>query len=444
MTLQPQARQQGADRAGQHDVRHPLHRPLLRLQRLLGAATWTSSTLDCDGFEVETLHEHPRRQGGAQGPEVPSHERCRIHGESNLHAVRDGLRVLQDHHAGAAPPAGARDARPAAAAPDGGPGRRLIMRTQSSSSASTPRNAGRTSGEAVESVASAARRPYEIILVVDHNPDLHLRLKQRVSRRDRGGEHARAGAVRRQEHRRGHRHRRHRRLPRRRRGRRARLAGGSWRRASRTRRHGGGRADRAAVGVGRRPALVPARVRLDRGLHVSGHARPSGRRSATSWAGTPPSAGEVVGEVGGFHTGIGRSVQGAQSSPAAGLRGDGVLHPALPARYPARCCCSSRGATIGHKVPAARATFAYFRSRCYAEGLSKALVTRSVGNRRRAGERAGARPEGASAGRAARGRGGAQGRPVRPRQSRGDRRRPGLDDLGLCGGFGLRLKRGRS
>ncbi|GAA2780901.1 hypothetical protein [Nonomuraea dietziae] len=27
--------------------------------------------------------------------EVPSHERCRIHGESNLHAVRDGIRVLK-------------------------------------------------------------------------------------------------------------------------------------------------------------------------------------------------------------------------------------------------------------------------------------------------------------------------------------------------------------
>ncbi|OUC78462.1 glycosyltransferase family 2 protein, partial [Streptosporangium minutum] len=32
---------------------------------------------------------------------------------------------------------------------------------------------------AVESVENQRRRPYEIILVVDHNPDLHLRLKQR-------------------------------------------------------------------------------------------------------------------------------------------------------------------------------------------------------------------------------------------------------------------------
>jgi GT2 family glycosyltransferase len=37
------------------------------------------------------------------------------------------------------------------------------------------------------------------------------------------------------------------------------------------------------------------------------------------------------------------------------------------------------GAVIRHRVPAARGSFAYFRSRCYAEGLSKALVTGSVG-----------------------------------------------------------------
>lgn len=36
-------------------------------------------------------------------------------------------------------------------------------------------------------------------------------------------------------------------------------------------------------------------------------------------------------------------------------------------------------AVIWHRVPAARATFGYFRSRCLAEGLSKAAVTRSVG-----------------------------------------------------------------
>jgi hypothetical protein len=34
---------------------------------------------------------------------------------------------------------------------------------------------------------------------------------------------------------------------------------------------------------------------------------------------------------------------------------------------------------VQHRVPASRASWNYFRSRCYAEGLSKALVTRLVG-----------------------------------------------------------------
>ncbi len=38
-------------------------------------------------------------------------------------------------------------------------------------------------------------------------------------------------------------------------------------------------------------------------------------------------------------------------------------------------------AMIWHLVPADRSRFSYFRSRCYAEGLSKALVTANVGSR---------------------------------------------------------------
>jgi glycosyltransferase involved in cell wall biosynthesis len=51
--------------------------------------------LDCDGFEVETLLNVRAAKGGLKVHEVPSHERCRIHGESNLHVVRDGFRVLK-------------------------------------------------------------------------------------------------------------------------------------------------------------------------------------------------------------------------------------------------------------------------------------------------------------------------------------------------------------
>jgi glycosyltransferase involved in cell wall biosynthesis len=50
--------------------------------------------VDCDGFEVETLINVRIAKAGLVVHEVPSYERDRIHGRSNLHAVRDGSRVL--------------------------------------------------------------------------------------------------------------------------------------------------------------------------------------------------------------------------------------------------------------------------------------------------------------------------------------------------------------
>jgi len=48
-----------------------------------------------DGFEIETLINCRVAMAGLQIHEVPSVELSRIHGESNLNAVRDGLRVLR-------------------------------------------------------------------------------------------------------------------------------------------------------------------------------------------------------------------------------------------------------------------------------------------------------------------------------------------------------------
>jgi glycosyltransferase involved in cell wall biosynthesis len=48
----------------------------------------------CDGFEVETLINVRVARAGLRVTEVPSYEQARIHGESNLHAIRDGRRVL--------------------------------------------------------------------------------------------------------------------------------------------------------------------------------------------------------------------------------------------------------------------------------------------------------------------------------------------------------------
>jgi glycosyltransferase involved in cell wall biosynthesis len=51
--------------------------------------------LDCTGFEVETLMNIRVVKAGLRVQEIPSHEFERIHGMSNLSAVRDGLRVLK-------------------------------------------------------------------------------------------------------------------------------------------------------------------------------------------------------------------------------------------------------------------------------------------------------------------------------------------------------------
>ncbi len=49
----------------------------------------------CDGFEVETLINTRIARAGLKVTEVPSTEHERIHGESKLNAIRDGLRVLR-------------------------------------------------------------------------------------------------------------------------------------------------------------------------------------------------------------------------------------------------------------------------------------------------------------------------------------------------------------
>ena len=69
--------------------------PLLRL-------TWPGSPLAASGsapfgtgFEVETTLNIRAAKAGLTVWEVPSFERPRIHGQSNLNAIRDGLRILR-------------------------------------------------------------------------------------------------------------------------------------------------------------------------------------------------------------------------------------------------------------------------------------------------------------------------------------------------------------
>ncbi|HEX3173635.1 MAG TPA: glycosyltransferase family 2 protein [Solirubrobacterales bacterium] len=51
--------------------------------------------VDCTGFEVETLINIRIARAGLTVQEVPSFERDRIHGQSNLNTFRDGGRVLR-------------------------------------------------------------------------------------------------------------------------------------------------------------------------------------------------------------------------------------------------------------------------------------------------------------------------------------------------------------
>ena len=51
--------------------------------------------VDCDGFEVETLINVRIAKAGLTVHEVPSYEGHRVHGTSNLNALRDGLRVFR-------------------------------------------------------------------------------------------------------------------------------------------------------------------------------------------------------------------------------------------------------------------------------------------------------------------------------------------------------------
>lgn len=78
---------------------------------------------------------------------------------------------------------------------------------------------------------------------------------------------------------------------------------------------------------------------------------------------------------GGFVTGIGRSA--TVRRPVGGEETEfcirvGKAHPNGVFLYDDR-------AAVMHRVPAARQNFSYFRTRCFSEGLSKAQVTESVG-----------------------------------------------------------------
>ncbi len=226
---------------------------------------------------------------------------------------------------------------------------------------------------AVMSVRRQSFAPKEIIVVVDHNPDLMLRVQRRLPNviavenvEPRGLSGARNSGIR--------------------------VAQGeviafldddaeaveNWLELLRD-----GYADQHVLGVGgaiepnwvgRRPAWFPAEFDWVVGCTYRG--MPDTPEAVRNLIGCNMSfRREVFNTVGGFRTGIGRV-----GTLPVGCDETELCIRVLQ-RWPESIMLYEPRSRVRHRVPESRARWSYFSSRCYAEGISKALVARFVGAR---------------------------------------------------------------
>jgi glycosyltransferase involved in cell wall biosynthesis len=124
---------------------------------------------------------------------------------------------------------------------------------------------------------------------------------------------------------------------------------------------------------GRRPAWFPEEFDWVVGCTYRG--LPPGRvRVRNVLGGNASFRREAFDAAGGFATGIGRD---GDKRPLGCEETELCIR--LSRALPDAVLLIDDRAVIHHKVPLARERFGYFRTRAYAEGLSKALVARSVG-----------------------------------------------------------------
>ncbi|MGH3566766.1 MAG: glycosyltransferase family 2 protein [Pseudonocardia sp.] len=224
---------------------------------------------------------------------------------------------------------------------------------------------------AVASVRTQRRAPHEVIVVVDHNPDLHSRLRTSLpdvivtqNRQAQGLSGGKNTGVA--------------------------LASGDlvafldddavaepdWLTYL-----AAGYDHDDVIGVGgltlpawetRRPAWFPEEFDWTVGCTFTG--REPGR-VRNLLGGNASFRREVFDVAGGFPSQIGRS--STSRRPLGCEETEFCIR--LAQRSPGTSFLFDARAVIYHKVPVARSRFRYFRARCYAEGLSKAQVTRSVG-----------------------------------------------------------------
>ncbi|MGW4206073.1 glycosyltransferase family 2 protein, partial [Streptomyces sp. NPDC004726] len=134
----------------------------------------------------------------------------------------------------------------------------------------------------------------------------------------------------------------------------------------------GGRTD-AAWASGHRPAWFPDEFDWVVGCTYRG--LPPGKvRVRNVLGGNASFRRTAFDAAGGFATGIGRD---GDKRPLGCEETELCIR--LAQAMPEAVLLIDDRAVIHHKVPAARERFAYFRTRTYAEGLSKALVAKSVG-----------------------------------------------------------------
>ena len=127
---------------------------------------------------------------------------------------------------------------------------------------------------------------------------------------------------------------------------------------------------------GRRPGWFPTEFDWVVGCAYTG--LPEGRaRVRNVLGGNATFRRSVFDTVGGFAIGIGRD---GDKRPLGCEETELCIR--LTQTLPEAVLLLDDRAVIHHKVPAARERFVYFRRRTYAEGLSKALVTRHVGMRK--------------------------------------------------------------
>jgi glucosyl-dolichyl phosphate glucuronosyltransferase len=344
--------------------------------------------LDGGGFEIETVMNIRAAKADLKVQEVPSYERPRVHGESNLHLLVDGLRIVgaiaaewrekplrrrRGHRWSGGPrPAHGADGfgRLHPAGPDPGRGDAPVTMSVVICAHSAMRFAD--TGAAVQSVREQSLPSLEIILVVDHNPALFASLAAEhpdvtvienreapgLSGAKNTGVAAASGDVV------------------------AFLDDDAVADADWLKFLADSYVDPAVVGVGGltlpswkrpRPPWFPEEFYWVVGCTYRG--MPVIRAPVRNLLGGNASfRREVFAVVGGFKNGLGRS---RDKRPLGCEETEFCIR--LNRSMPDSVLLFDNRATIWHLVPAERCRFSYFWSRCYAEGLSKAVVTASVG-----------------------------------------------------------------